>query len=46
VGLRVLELLCQREKNSKRETTILGILGFVSNTVWKCLFGRAAEFTE
>lgn len=35
IGVRVLELLCLREKNSRRETKINGILLFVHTTVWK-----------
>lgn len=46
VGERVLELLCYREKASRRETRLLGILSFIHTTVWKCLFGKAAESLE
>ena len=35
IGVRVLELLCLRDKNSRRETKISGILLFVHTTVWK-----------
>eukprot|EP00163_Fabomonas_tropica_P024174 TRINITY_DN417_c1_g1_i2.p1 TRINITY_DN417_c1_g1~~TRINITY_DN417_c1_g1_i2.p1 ORF type:complete len:187 (+),score=16.86 TRINITY_DN417_c1_g1_i2:277-837(+) len=46
IGMRVLELVCYRDKNSRRETKILNILGFISNTVWKTLFGKAADSLE
>jgi hypothetical protein len=46
VGQRVLELIVWREKNSRRETRILGILQFVHTTVWKTLFGKAADALE
>eukprot|EP00736_Rhodelphis_marinus_P003780 Rmarinus@m.6957 len=43
VGLRVLELVCTRDKNSKREVRLLNMLGFISSTVWKALFGKASD---
>ncbi|KAJ7525399.1 hypothetical protein O6H91_17G048800 [Diphasiastrum complanatum] len=46
VGLRMLELLCYREKGNKRETRLLGILSFVHSTVWKSLFGKVADSLE
>ncbi|KAG5462281.1 MAG: NO signaling/Golgi transport ligand-binding domain-containing protein [Olpidium bornovanus] len=46
VGLRVLELTVWREKNSRRETRVLGMLYFIHNTVWKSLFGRQADSLE
>jgi len=46
VGQRVLELMVWREKNSRRETRILGILQFIHTTVWKTLFGKAADALE
>lgn len=46
VGLRVLELLCHREKGNRRETRLLGILSFVHSTVWKSLFGKVADSLE
>ena len=50
MGLRVLELYSYREsggsKNCKRETRLLGILQFMSSTVWKGLFGKAADSLE
>jgi len=46
IGPRVLELLVVREKNSKRETKLLGILSFIHTTVWKSLFGKQADSLE
>src|SRR5271168_2559061 len=46
VGQRVLELIVWREKNSRRETRILGILQFIHTVVWKTLFGKAADSLE
>ncbi|GBG80615.1 hypothetical protein CBR_g31075 [Chara braunii] len=46
IGLRMLELLCHREKGNRRETRLLGILSFVHSTVWKALFGKVADSLE
>lgn len=46
VGLRMLELLCHREKGNKREVRLLGILSFVHSTLWKSLFGKVADSLE
>jgi hypothetical protein len=46
VGQRVLELLALRERPAKRETTVVGILQFLSGTVWMQLFGRTADALE
>ena len=46
VGQRVLELIVWREKNSRRETRILGILQFIHTVVWKTLFGKPADSLE
>ena len=46
IGRRVLELCCLREKSSRRETRMLGILNFITSTVWKMLFGNAADSLE
>lgn len=42
----MLELIVWREKNSKRETRILGILQFIHTQVWKTLFGKTADSLE
>eukprot|EP01132_Coremiostelium_polycephalum_P000980 gene980-1246_t len=46
VGTRILELLCVRDKNSKRETKLLGMLSFIHSTVWKAMFGKQADSLE
>ena len=46
IGLRLLEMLCFRERNSKREIKVLDALKFVHSTVWKYLFGRQARDLE
>lgn len=46
IGLRLLEMLCFRERNSKREIKLLDALKFVHSTVWKYLFGRQARDLE
>ena len=43
IGARALELGCLREKSSKRETRMLGILQFITSVVWKMLFGNASK---
>lgn len=40
VGLRLLEVLSYRERNSRREVRLLEMLKFVHTSLWKCLFGR------
>ena len=42
----MLELACLRDKSSRRETRMLGILNFITSTVWKMLFGNAADSLE
>eukprot|EP00555_Chaetoceros_dichaeta_P009342 CAMPEP_0198264058 /NCGR_PEP_ID=MMETSP1447-20131203/14611_1 /TAXON_ID=420782 /ORGANISM="Chaetoceros dichaeta, Strain CCMP1751" /LENGTH=162 /DNA_ID=CAMNT_0043952875 /DNA_START=31 /DNA_END=516 /DNA_ORIENTATION=+ len=46
VGFKVLELLAYRSRESKRETRIMSILQFISSSVWKSLFGKAADSLE
>lgn len=46
VGMRMLELLVNREKSNRREPRLLGILSFVHSTVWKALFGKVADSLE
>ena len=43
IGQRILELGCLREKSSRRETRVLGILQFITGPIWKMLFGSAAK---
>jgi len=46
VGLKVLELVAYRSKETKRETRLMSMLQFVSSSVWKALFGKAADSLE
>mmetsp|Transcript_20558 Transcript_20558/g.44124 ORF Transcript_20558/g.44124 Transcript_20558/m.44124 type:complete len:211 (-) Transcript_20558:2949-3581(-) len=46
VGLKVLEMTAYRAKEAKRETRLMSILHFVSSSVWKSLFGKAADSLE
>jgi hypothetical protein len=46
VGVRLLELLCYRERAGRRETRLLDILRFVHSTLWRYLFGRQARDLE
>ncbi len=46
VGLKVLELVAYRSKETKRETRIMNMLQLVSSSVWKALFGKAADSLE
>jgi hypothetical protein len=39
-------LIVFREKSQKRETRLIPILQFITNSVWKSLFGRAADAIE
>ena len=46
VGVRVVELLCYREKSGRRETRLLAMLQFIVSTCWKALFGKPADALE
>ena len=46
VGLRLLEVLSYRERNSRREVRLIEMLKFVHTSLWKCLFGRQARELE
>ncbi|KAJ3321681.1 Sister chromatid cohesion protein 2 [Boothiomyces sp. JEL0866] len=46
VGMRLLELIMFRDKNLKREVRLLQILLFINTTLWKSLFGKAADSLE
>mmetsp|Transcript_15357 Transcript_15357/g.51708 ORF Transcript_15357/g.51708 Transcript_15357/m.51708 type:complete len:183 (-) Transcript_15357:97-645(-) len=46
VGVRVLELVAFRERQTKRELRVIGILQFVSSVCWRALFGKAADSLE
>merc|ERR1719382_1909000 len=46
IGARVLDLYCHRVNRNRRETRILPMLNFVAQTVWKQLFGHAADLLK
>lgn len=46
VGFRLLEVLVSTERNRRREIRLLDALRFVHGTLWKFLFGRAAQDLE
>jgi hypothetical protein len=46
VGQRVGELVGCRERLTKRETRVVNMLQYVSNTVWKHLFNKVADNLE
>lgn len=46
VGWRVLELLSLRSREHKRELKVMNVLQWISTTVWKSLFGKAADSLE
>ena len=46
VGLKLVELSTFRGREFKRETRLMSVLHFVSSTIWKSLFGKAADSLE
>jgi len=46
VGCRIHDLCSYREKIIKRETTIVGMLTYVTSIVWKAVFGHVADGLE
>ena len=46
IGIRVIELVSLRERVNKRETRVVNMLQFISNIVWKHLFGKVADNLE
>jgi hypothetical protein len=46
IGLRMLELSVFRDKNSQRQIRRVNMLQYVSNTVWKSLYGKQADALE
>ncbi len=46
VGVRFLELVAFRDRGGKRESTVVGMLQFVSGPAWQCLFGKNADALE
>ena len=46
VGSKALQVHWVRDGHKKRETRILGILQFLSSTVWPSLFSKKADSLE
>ena len=46
VGARFLELAAFRDKPGRRETSVVGMLQFVSGAAWQSLFGKHADALE
>ena len=46
VGVRLLEVLCYRERSGKRDTRLLEALKFVHTVLWRYMFGRQAKDLE
>ena len=46
IGLRVIELITARDRQTKRETRLVNMLQFICNVVWKYLFNKAADNLE
>merc|ERR1712133_131832 len=42
----IVDVLCVRDRSSKRETKLLNVLLFVKSTLWKTLFGKEADKLE
>eukprot|EP00930_Biecheleria_cincta_P032077 TRINITY_DN22257_c0_g1_i1.p1 TRINITY_DN22257_c0_g1~~TRINITY_DN22257_c0_g1_i1.p1 ORF type:complete len:189 (+),score=39.58 TRINITY_DN22257_c0_g1_i1:109-675(+) len=45
-GVRALDLYSLRENRNRRETRLLPMLNFISQSVWKQLFGHTAELLK
>lgn len=43
IGVRVLELVALRDGKTRRETRMQSMLQYINSTVWKVLFGKAAD---
>ncbi|KAG5517988.1 hypothetical protein PMAC_000443 [Pneumocystis sp. 'macacae'] len=46
IGQKLLELVTWREKNSKREIRVLGILQFIFSNIWKAIFNKQPDALE
>ena len=46
VGVRFLELSAFRDKPGRRETSVVGVLQFISGPFWLSLFGKQADALE
>ncbi|XP_065905570.1 trafficking protein particle complex subunit 5-like isoform X2 [Dysidea avara] len=46
IGHRMVDVLCWRDRATKRETRLVNMLLFIKNNVWKTLFGKEADSLE
>mmetsp|Transcript_234 Transcript_234/g.591 ORF Transcript_234/g.591 Transcript_234/m.591 type:complete len:193 (+) Transcript_234:193-771(+) len=46
IGVRLLEVLCFRDKQCRREIRLLELLKFIISNVWRCCFNKAADALE
>lgn len=46
LGSRFLELICLREKGSKKETTIVNLLMMIRNNLWPLMFNKVSCVVE
>lgn len=46
IGQKLIEMISCRDRATKRETRLVGMLQYVSNVLWKHLFGKAADNLE
>jgi trafficking protein particle complex subunit 5 len=46
IGQRAVELVGCRDRTTKRETRLVGILQYISSVIWKYLFGKSADNLE
>mmetsp|Transcript_12057 Transcript_12057/g.33900 ORF Transcript_12057/g.33900 Transcript_12057/m.33900 type:complete len:192 (-) Transcript_12057:459-1034(-) len=46
IGIRLLEVLCYRDKQCRREIRLLELLKFIHTNVWKCCFNKPADSLE
>lgn len=46
IGVRMIDLIVNREKNFRRETRIINILMFIKTVFWRSLFNKEADKLE
>jgi hypothetical protein len=46
IGIRVVELVGCREKLTKRETRIVGLLQYITQVIWRQIFSKPADNLE
>jgi hypothetical protein len=46
IGVRVVELVGVRERLTKRETRVVGMLQYITQSIWRHIFGKTADNLE